>query len=97
MSVPPHLVDVTNNALPNLEPHCLTIVLPLPLYVSLLRFLSLQDNAVREGLKKLFNWPTYPQLYVRGELVGGLDVMKDMAENGELKDLLAEATQKAAA
>lgn len=36
----------------------------------------LQDDKVRQGLKKYSNWPTYPQLYVNGELVGGLDIIK---------------------
>lgn len=40
----------------------------------------LKDNEVREGLKRMFDWPTYPQLYVRGELVGGIDVVKQMLE-----------------
>lgn len=39
----------------------------------------LTDNSVREGLKKVFNWPTFPQLYVDGNLVGGLDVLTEMA------------------
>ncbi|CAN0329604.1 unnamed protein product, partial [Hapterophycus canaliculatus] len=38
----------------------------------------LEDNAVRQALKDLSNWPTYPQLYVQGELVGGLDIVKEM-------------------
>ena len=41
------------------------------------------------GLKKMNDWPTYPQLIINGEFVGGLDVTKDMVEKGELKDLLA--------
>lgn len=44
----------------------------------------LQDNVVREGLKKFSNWPTYPQLYLNGELLGGLDIVKEMVESGEL-------------
>jgi len=52
------------------------------------------DNDVREGLKKLSNWPTYPQLYIDGELVGGLDVMQEMAESGELKSMLTPDTQQ---
>ncbi len=48
-----------------------------------------QDNEVREGLKKLSNWPTYPQLYVKGELLGGADIIAEMAESGELKEALA--------
>jgi Grx4 family monothiol glutaredoxin len=42
----------------------------------------LSDSGVREGLKLLFNWPTFPQLYVKGELVGGLDVVRQMIEEG---------------
>ncbi|XP_024886512.1 glutaredoxin-3 [Temnothorax curvispinosus] len=48
----------------------------------------LQDNSVREGLKKFSNWPTYPQLYVNGELIGGLDIVKEMDESGELESML---------
>jgi len=48
----------------------------------------LQDNDVREGLKKFSNWPTYPQLYVDGELLGGLDIIKEMSESGELESML---------
>ncbi|XP_034179453.1 glutaredoxin 3 isoform X2 [Osmia lignaria lignaria] len=48
----------------------------------------LQDNDVREGLKKFSNWPTYPQLYVNGELIGGLDIVKEMSESGELESML---------
>ncbi|XP_037015053.2 glutaredoxin-3 [Artibeus jamaicensis] len=44
----------------------------------------LEDEEVRQGLKAFSNWPTYPQLYVRGELVGGLDIVKELKENGEL-------------
>jgi glutaredoxin-related protein len=46
------------------------------------------DEAVREGLKKLYNWPTFPQLYIDGELIGGLDVLQEMKENGELEEAL---------
>ncbi|XP_065071704.1 glutaredoxin-3-like [Rhopilema esculentum] len=49
----------------------------------------LSDNEVREGLKKYSNWPTYPQLYVNGELVGGLDILKELQESGELEATLA--------
>lgn len=48
----------------------------------------LQDNDVREGLKKFSNWPTYPQLYLNGELMGGLDIVKEMDESGELESML---------
>ena len=48
----------------------------------------LQDEEIRQGVKEYSNWPTYPQLYVKGELVGGLDVMKEMKEGGELSEAL---------
>lgn len=48
----------------------------------------LEDNEVREGLKKYSNWPTYPQLYVKGELIGGLDIVREMSESGELSNML---------
>jgi len=44
----------------------------------------LEDEEVRQGLKRFSNWPTYPQVYAHGELLGGLDVCKDLAESGEL-------------
>ncbi|KAL7558233.1 hypothetical protein ACA910_016113 [Epithemia clementina (nom. ined.)] len=50
----------------------------------------LQDNQVREGLKKYSDWPTYPQLYVNGDLIGGLDIVKEMKDDGSLKDLLTK-------
>lgn len=46
----------------------------------------LSDEEVRQGLKTYSNWPTYPQLYVNGELVGGLDIVKELAESGELEN-----------
>ncbi|MCL4147682.1 UNVERIFIED_CONTAM: hypothetical protein GTU68_066491 [Idotea baltica] len=51
----------------------------------------LQDQEVREGIKVFANWPTIPQLYVKGEFVGGSDIIKSMYENGELQTLLAGA------
>ena len=47
-----------------------------------------EDQEVREGLKAYSNWPTFPQLYVKGELVGGCDIVIEMYQSGELKDLL---------
>jgi monothiol glutaredoxin len=47
-----------------------------------------EDPELREGLKKFSNWPTYPQLYVGGELVGGCDIVVEMYHSGELKKLL---------
>eukprot|EP00577_Skeletonema_sp_RCC1716_P025645 CAMPEP_0113413916 /NCGR_PEP_ID=MMETSP0013_2-20120614/23720_1 /TAXON_ID=2843 ORGANISM="Skeletonema costatum, Strain 1716" /NCGR_SAMPLE_ID=MMETSP0013_2 /ASSEMBLY_ACC=CAM_ASM_000158 /LENGTH=179 /DNA_ID=CAMNT_0000300701 /DNA_START=34 /DNA_END=573 /DNA_ORIENTATION=- /assembly_acc=CAM_ASM_000158 len=48
---------------------------------------------VREGVKKYAQWPTIPQLYVNGEFVGGCDIIKDMHESGELKELLEEVKE----
>ncbi|XP_017664827.1 PREDICTED: glutaredoxin-3 [Lepidothrix coronata] len=48
----------------------------------------LEDEEVRQGLKTFSNWPTYPQLYVKGELVGGLDIVKELKESGELLPVL---------
>ncbi|CAD5117550.1 DgyrCDS6312 [Dimorphilus gyrociliatus] len=48
----------------------------------------LQDDEVRQKLKEFSNWPTYPQLYASGELLGGLDIVKEMVESGELLDNL---------
>ncbi|MBX2868768.1 MAG: Grx4 family monothiol glutaredoxin [Acidiferrobacterales bacterium] len=48
----------------------------------------LADNDVREGIKAYSNWPTVPQLYVRGEFVGGCDIMTEMYQNGDLQKLL---------
>ncbi|XP_061531735.1 glutaredoxin 3 [Phycodurus eques] len=45
----------------------------------------LEDDEVRQGLKNYSNWPTYPQLYVKGELIGGLDIVKELQESGELQ------------
>ncbi|OIT05494.1 PREDICTED: monothiol glutaredoxin-S17 [Nicotiana attenuata] len=50
----------------------------------------LTDNGVREGLKKFSNWPTYPQLYCKGELVGGCDIIITMHEAGELKEVFKD-------
>jgi len=50
-----------------------------------------EDPELREALKQHSNWPTYPQLYVKGELVGGCDIAMEMYRSGELKTLLAEA------
>ena len=48
----------------------------------------LQDPEVRQGIKDYANWPTIPQLYVHGEFVGGSDIMTEMYQSGELKQLL---------
>src|SRR3954464_10649817 len=50
----------------------------------------LDDEDLRKGLKAFSNWPTFPQLYVKGELVGGCDIIREMFESGELETFLQE-------
>jgi monothiol glutaredoxin len=50
----------------------------------------LEDPGIREGIKQFTNWPTIPQLYVKGEFVGGCDIVTEMFQSGELETLLAE-------
>ena len=47
-----------------------------------------EDEEIRQGLKTYSNWPTFPQLYVKGELIGGSDIVVEMYHSGELKELL---------
>ena len=51
----------------------------------------LQDSEIRQGIKEYSDWPTIPQLYVKGEFVGGSAIMMEMFESGELQQLLGEA------
>jgi monothiol glutaredoxin len=57
----------------------------------------LENPEIREGIKKYANWPTIPQLYVKGEFVGGADIMREMYQSGELQKLLESAGAKQAA
>ena len=50
----------------------------------------LQDDSLRQGVKVYSDWPTIPQLYVKGEFVGGSDIVREMFQSGELKTFLAE-------
>ena len=50
-----------------------------------------QTPGIRAGIKEFSDWPTVPQLYVKGEFVGGSDIMMEMFESGELQELLSEA------
>ena len=50
----------------------------------------LDSNELRQGIKDYTNWPTIPQLYVKGEFVGGSDILMEMFQSGELKQLLAD-------
>ncbi len=49
-----------------------------------------EDEEVRQGLKEFSDWPTYPQLYHNGELLGGLDIVRELNESGELEEMLKE-------
>ena len=51
-------------------------------------FNVLDDDSVRQGIKQFSNWPTIPQLYVKGEFIGGSDIMNEMFQSGELQTLL---------
>ncbi len=51
----------------------------------------LEDPGLRQGLKDYSNWPTFPQLYVKGELVGGCDIVREMYETGELQQLFTDS------
>ncbi|MFG1346301.1 Grx4 family monothiol glutaredoxin [Xanthobacter autotrophicus DSM 431] len=57
----------------------------------------LQDLAIREGIKAYSNWPTIPQLYIKGEFVGGCDIVREMFQSGELTAMLAEKSVAAPA
>ena len=51
----------------------------------------LEDAEIRQGIKEFANWPTIPQLYVKGEFIGGCDIAREMFQSGELQALLTEA------
>jgi monothiol glutaredoxin len=51
----------------------------------------LEDAEIRQGIKEFANWPTIPQLYVKGEFIGGSDIAREMFQSGELAAVLAEA------
>lgn len=57
----------------------------------------LADPEIREGIKQFTDWPTIPQLYIKGEFVGGSDIMREMYESGELEQLLTEKNVKRSA
>ena len=50
-----------------------------------------EDDAIRQGIKEYSHWPTIPQLYVKGEFIGGSDIMMEMYESGELRQVLGTA------
>ncbi len=53
----------------------------------------LQDPEIRQGIKDYSDWPTVPQLYVKGQFVGGSDIMMEMFESGELKELVGQSAE----
>jgi monothiol glutaredoxin len=58
-------------------------------------YVNILDNPdVRQELPKYANWPTFPQLYLKGELVGGCDIMLELYQNGELQQMVKDAVQK---
>lgn len=54
----------------------------------------LMDPEIRQGIKEFSNWPTIPQLYIKGKFIGGCDICVEMDERGELKPLLMESVEK---
>ena len=55
----------------------------------------LENPDIREGIKQYANWPTIPQLYVKGEFIGGADIVKEMYQSGDLQKLLEDVKQQA--
>lgn len=51
----------------------------------------LEDDAIRQGIKDFSQWPTIPQLYIKGEFIGGSDIMNELFESGELQTLVSQA------
>jgi monothiol glutaredoxin len=60
------------------------------LKVSFMDIDVLRDPEIRQGIKEYTDWPTIPQLYIKGEFIGGCDIVKEMFQSGELKELLKE-------
>ena len=50
----------------------------------------LEDLELREGIKSFSDWPTIPQIYIKNEFIGGFDILKDLAENGEIEEILSK-------
>ena len=67
---------------------------PRKIYATIKRMINFcifEDPEVREGLKTYSNWPTFPQLYINGELIGGCDIALELYQSGELKKLIDSA------
>jgi monothiol glutaredoxin len=88
-----HLVVLFMKGVPD-QPQCgfsaVTVQILDHLGVNFVGVNVLQDEALRQGIKSFSDWPTIPQLYVRGEFVGGSDIVREMFESGELKTLLSQ-------
>jgi monothiol glutaredoxin len=56
----------------------------------------LESPEIRQGIKDFSNWPTIPQLYIKGQFIGGSDIMGEMAESGELQELIAQIKEVSA-
>lgn len=56
----------------------------------------LEDEEIRHGIKQFANWPTIPQLYIKGEFIGGCDIVREMYTSGELQQIMADKGVKAA-
>lgn len=67
-----------------------TVAILKHLDVNFTTFNILEDMDIRQGLKEYSNWPTFPQLYFKGKLVGGNDIITEMYESGDLQELLKE-------
>ena len=76
------------------QPRCgfssITVQILDHLGVSFIGVDVLQDDELRQGVKTFTDWPTIPQLYVKGEFIGGSDIVREMFQSGELKTLLTE-------
>ncbi len=57
-------------------------------------FNVLQDDELRQGIKDFSNWPTVPQIYIKKEFIGGSDILREIAESGEIEDILKEKSIK---
>ncbi len=53
----------------------------------------LEDSLIREGVKQFTQWPTIPQIFIKGEFIGGYDIVKELYQKGELQKMIAEATE----
>ena len=53
-------------------------------------FNVLEDEQIRQGIKKYSNWPTIPQIYIKNEFIGGCDILRELAENGQITDLFTK-------